>query len=52
LNLGIKDSRTNPKHKMVFQDLPMEMPPEQGIEHVIEVKLDLTPITIKQKYKD
>lgn len=26
------------KHKKVFQDLPMELPPKRRIEHVIEVK--------------
>jgi hypothetical protein len=45
------------KHKKFFQDLPMELPPQRRIGHIIEVKpgsnprLDHTdtPIIIKQK---
>jgi hypothetical protein len=35
------------KHEKVFQDLPMELPPERRIEHIIEVKLDSTLVNVK-----
>lgn len=41
------DTRTNKKHENVFQDLPRDFKPNRVIEHVIEVKPDLTPINAK-----
>jgi hypothetical protein len=35
------------KYDKVFQDLPMKLPPERKIEHIIEVKPDSTPVNIK-----
>jgi len=35
------------KHKKVFQDLPMELPPERDIEHIIEMKPGSSPVNIK-----
>jgi hypothetical protein len=35
------------KHKKVFQDLPMELPLERRIEHIIEVKPGSSPVKVK-----
>jgi hypothetical protein len=35
------------KHDKVFQDLPMKMPPNRNIEHIIEVKPDSTLVNIR-----
>lgn len=35
------------KYEKVFHVLPMKLPPERQIEHIIEVKLDLTPVNVK-----
>jgi len=35
------------KHKKVFEDLPMELPPERRIEHIIEIKPGSSPIKVK-----
>ena len=35
------------KHKKVFQDLPMKLPPERNIEHTIEIKPGSNPIKVK-----
>ena len=35
------------KYKKVFEDLPMELPPERKIEHAIEIKLGSSPINVK-----
>ena len=35
------------KYKKVFEDLPMELPPERKIEHVIEIKLRSSPFNVK-----
>jgi hypothetical protein len=35
------------KHKKVFQDLPMELPPQRRIEHVIEVKPGSSPVKVR-----
>jgi hypothetical protein len=35
------------KHKKVFQDLPMELPPERRIEHIIEVKPGSSPVKVR-----
>jgi hypothetical protein len=46
------DSRTSDiqdliqKHKKVFQDLPMELPPQRRIEHIFEVKPRSSPIKV------
>jgi hypothetical protein len=39
------------KHKNVFQDLPMELPPERRIEHVIEVNTGSSPIKVRPMKK-
>jgi hypothetical protein len=47
------DSRTSdvqdliPKHKNVFQDLLMELPPQRIIEHIIEVKPGSSPVKVR-----
>ena len=47
------DSRTSEiqdliqKHKKVFQDLPMEIPPQRRIEHIIEVKPGSNPVKVR-----
>lgn len=35
------------RYEKVFQDLPMKLPPERKIEHIIEVKTDLTLVNVK-----
>lgn len=35
------------KPKKVFQDLPLEMPLQRKIEHIIEVKAGSNPVNIK-----
>jgi hypothetical protein len=35
------------KHKKVFQDLPMELPPQRRIEHIIEVKPGSSPVKVR-----
>ena len=35
------------KYKKVFEDIPMELPPEINIEHVIEVKFGSSPVNVK-----
>jgi hypothetical protein len=35
------------RYGKVFQVLPMKLPPKRKIEHIIEVKLDSTPVDIK-----
>ena len=35
------------KYKKVFEDLPMELPPERKIEHVIEIKYGSSPVNVK-----
>eukprot|EP00253_Pinus_taeda_P032921 PITA_32921 len=35
------------KYEKVFQDLPMKLPPEKQIEHIIEVKPNSTPVNVK-----
>jgi hypothetical protein len=35
------------KHKKVFQDLPMELPPQRRIEHIIEVKPRSSPVKVR-----
>jgi hypothetical protein len=35
------------KHKKVFQDLPMELPPQRRIEHIIEVKLGSSLVKVR-----
>jgi hypothetical protein len=35
------------KYDKVLQDLPMKLPPERKIKHIIEVKPDSTPVNIK-----
>ena len=35
------------KYDKVFQDLPMKLPPNRNIEHIIEVKPDSTPVNIR-----
>jgi hypothetical protein len=47
------DSRTSyiqdiiQKHKKIFQDLPMKLPPQRRIELIIEVKPGLSPVKVK-----
>eukprot|EP00253_Pinus_taeda_P002639 PITA_02639 len=35
------------RNEKVFQDLPMKLPPERKIKHIIEVKIDSTPVNVK-----
>jgi hypothetical protein len=35
------------KYKKVFQDLPMDLPPQRRIEHLIEIKPGSSPVKIK-----
>ena len=35
------------KYKKLFEDLPMELPPERKIEHVIKIKSGSSPINVK-----
>ena len=35
------------KHEKVFQNLPMQLPPERSIEHIIEVKPGLNLVKVK-----
>ena len=35
------------RYEKVFQDLPMKLPPERGIEHIIKTKLGSSPVNIK-----
>eukprot|EP00253_Pinus_taeda_P030836 PITA_30836 len=35
------------RYEKVFQDLPMKLPPERQIEHIIKVKTDSTPVNVK-----
>ena len=35
------------KHEKVFQNLPMQLPLERSIEHIIEVKTISNPIKVK-----
>jgi len=35
------------KYDNVFQDVPMKLPPERKIEHIIEVKPDSTLVNVK-----
>ena len=35
------------KYDKVFQELPMKLPPERKIEHIIEVKPDAAPANVK-----
>ena len=35
------------KHESIFQDLPMQLPPERNIEHIIEIKPGSSPIKVK-----
>jgi len=44
-NLEIQDLIQ--KHKKVFQDLPMELPPQRRIEHIIEVKPGSSPVKVR-----
>jgi hypothetical protein len=47
------DSRTSniqdliQKHKKVFQDLLMELPPQRRVEHIIEVKPGSSPVKVR-----
>jgi hypothetical protein len=35
------------KYDKVFQDLPMKLPPNRNIEHIIKVKPDSAPVNIR-----
>jgi len=35
------------RYKQIFEDLPMQLPPERSIEHIIEVKSGANPIKVK-----
>ena len=35
------------KNRKVFQDLPMELPPQRRIEHIIEVKPGSSPVKVR-----
>ena len=35
------------KYKKLFEDLPMELPPERRIEHIIEIKSGSSPVNVK-----
>jgi hypothetical protein len=34
-------------YKKVFQDLPMDLPPQRRIEHLIEIKPESSPVKIR-----
>ena len=35
------------KHGKVFQKLPMQLPPERSIEHIVEVKMGSNHVKVK-----
>eukprot|EP00253_Pinus_taeda_P030576 PITA_30576 len=35
------------RYEKVFQDPPIKLPPKKKIEHIIEVKIDSTPVNVK-----
>ena len=35
-------------YKKVFQEIPLDLPPQRRIEHLIEIKLGSSPVKIRQ----